>query len=539
MTIYRVAPGKACYRTFANVDSLKNKVFALAIPSLPSRPSSLLNEVETVLASPEFASARQLRDFFLYIAREAAKGRESLDQHDIAFGVLNRDENFDPATDAAVRRLATQLRQRLKKYYAGTGKGSPVEVFLPSRSYVPVLRERAASSLERPQQRWAWRMAAALAAAAMLFTWIVVRVARSGEAVPAASFTRIETQKGDLMGPGANVSEDAIRLGGVLEAGETVFVSMRFTPREERQQAGLLLYQGPDDYVRFGRFFGSRTMIEMAREVNGVPGVLRVNSIFDPEGQTGKTLYLALQRKGGMLRGYTSRDGNSFQAFGEAIPWPETFESARVGIYGLNGRRDSVSVSADFSSVRRGVLLAGASVESAKWNSNSNCAEEPVPLFFAVARIDPRQECIQRLTHAAPSGAWTLETHFEKTSEFGSHLGIGVWGDKSGVSLSRYFNKQPVLAWIWYGVRFESAPDYPGTPPVYLRVRSDGREVWGEASPDGERFERVGSAIAMEKFGKLERVGLSQTFHVGHGGSGLPGYRVDWLSLAEEQLSKQ
>ncbi len=451
--------------------------------------------------------------------------------------MLNRDENFDPATDAAVRRLATQLRQRLEKCYAGTGKASVWEVQLPSRSYLPVLRERfvEAITVRTSPRPGIWKgLAAGFGVLALLGFGLWLR--RDPVVAPAGDVIRISTQKGDLMGPGANVAPGGILLAGALEAGETVFVTMRFTPRDERQQAGLLLYQGPDDYVRFGRFFGSRTMIEMAREVKGASGVLRVNSIYDADGQTGRPLHLALERKGGMLRGYLSRDGVAFQAFGEAIPWPETFHSARVGIYGLNGRRDSASVPADFSAMRRGVMLAGAVVESDAWTPNSNCAEEPVPLFFAAARIDPKQECIQSLTHPAVAGAWTLETHFEKTSEFGSHLGIGVWGDKGGVSLSRYFNKQPVLAWIWYGVRFESSPDYPGTPPVYLRVRSDGREVWGEASPDGDRFERVGKAIALENLGQLERVGLSQTFHVGHGGSGLPGYRVDWLSLAEEDL---
>jgi hypothetical protein len=375
-------------------------------------------------------------------------------------------------------------------------------------------------------------VAAFVGVAALLGWWIWVR-SQPGPAVSDA-FVRIYTAKGDLMGVGGNAAADAIRLWGELEEGETVFATMRFTPREERQQAGLILYQGQDDYVRFGRFFGSRTTLEMGQEVRGQTSVLRVNSVYDPAGQTGRKLYLALERKAGKLWGYTSLDGLAYQRFGEAIDWPETFAKARVGVYALNGRRDSPSIAADFLTVRKGVLLGGASAESPAWKGSSSCAEEPTPLFFAAARIDPKQECIQRLEHAAPAGAWTLETHFEKTPEFGSHLGIGARGDKGSVSLSRYFNKVPVIAWIWYGVRFESIPDYPGAPPVYLRVRTNGREVWGEASANGEVFDRVGTPIAIERLGKLERVGLTQTFHAGHGGPGLPGYRVDWVGMAEE-----
>lgn len=523
----------------------------MATPSSSSRPSSLLHEVEQILASPEFASARQLRDFFLFVAQQAAAGRENLDQHDIAFGVLNRDETFDPATDASVRRLATQLRQRLEKYYAGTGRESTWEVFLPSRSYLPVLRERiveaAAEAVTDASEKaatsrrfpWLWILAVALTAAGL--GWWLGSQGRGTVGKATSESTQIRTAKGDLMGTGGNAPADAVRLGGVLEEGETVFVPLRFSPKEERQQAGLILYQGQDDYVRFGRFFGSRTNLEIGQEVRGQNSVLRVNSVYDAAGQTGAWLHLALERRAGKIWAYTSRDGVSYEAFGEALPWPETFTRARVGVYALNGRRDSPAQLAEFGPLRKGVLLGGAAWGGQAWKASSDCAEEPQPLFFAAARIDPKQECIQRLVHAAPGGAWTLETHFEKSSEFGLHLGIGAWGGKGSVTLSRYFNKSPVIAWIWYGVRFESIPDYPGAPPVYLRVRSNGQEVWGEASPNGELYDRVGTPIPLDRLGALARVGMSLTFHAGQAnadssGAVLPGYRVHWLSLREEKL---
>jgi hypothetical protein len=492
----------------------------------------LLNEVDTVLASPEFSSARQLRDFFLYIARQAAAGRETLDQHDIAFNVLNRDESFDPASDAAVRRLATQLRQRLEKYYAGSGKHATVEIYLPSRSYLPLLRDRTTSA-PSPHRSLPWKWFA-LAACLLAFSAAAWRFRPAAPLAP--NFTRIFTQKGDLMGPGANVAPDSIRLGGILSEGETAFVSFRFRPREERQQAGLILFQGPDDYVRLGRFFGSHTTLEFAQEVRSHQTVLRSNSMYDASGQTNRWLHLAIERRAGMLHAYTSPDGTEFIPFGEALPFPETFRAARVGIFAFNGRRDSPSVPADFGPLRRGILLSGRAIASPAWLPSSSCPEDPAPLFVALHRLDPKQDCIQRLDRAAPAAPWTLETHLEKASEFGSHLGIGVRGTQGNVSLSRYFNKQPVLAWIWHSVRFESIPDYPGSPPVYLRLRSDGREVWGESSPDGEAYDRVGTPIPLARLGNLERQGLTLTYHAGHGTPPLPGFRVNWLALGEETL---
>src|SRR5262245_45949873 len=103
---------------------------------------SYRRQVDKVVSSPEFSGSRQIRDFFLFASEAALSGQEHLEQEKIAMGVLHRGSDFNPVDDASVRRIASLTRQRLEKYYSGTGAHDSVLVTLPLRSYVPQFRVR-------------------------------------------------------------------------------------------------------------------------------------------------------------------------------------------------------------------------------------------------------------------------------------------------------------------------------------------------------------------------------------------------------------
>src|SRR5438874_7320985 len=88
-------------------------------------------QLERILASPEFASSHQLREFLAYVSQAAFDGRQHLDQECIAREVLRRGSDFNPLDDASVRRLATLTRQRLERYYISAGADDPICVTLP------------------------------------------------------------------------------------------------------------------------------------------------------------------------------------------------------------------------------------------------------------------------------------------------------------------------------------------------------------------------------------------------------------------------
>jgi TolB-like protein len=151
-------------------------------------------ELERVLASPDFVASDRLKGFLRFVVEEALAGRgDRLQAYPIALEVLGRDASFDPQTDPVVRMEAGRLRRRLERYYLGAGQSDPVRIDIPKGGYAPTftwqhIGERArappASLVPRlgPQRRWPGRRWLALGALALvaviLLATAVVRLER-------------------------------------------------------------------------------------------------------------------------------------------------------------------------------------------------------------------------------------------------------------------------------------------------------------------------------------------------------------------------
>jgi serine/threonine-protein kinase len=96
--------------------------------------------MERILAAPEFANAVRLREFLSFLVEEALSGAESIKEVTVAMRVFNRRASFDPSGDSVVRVGALHLRNRLREYYAGTGRLDEVVIEVPKGSYLPVFR---------------------------------------------------------------------------------------------------------------------------------------------------------------------------------------------------------------------------------------------------------------------------------------------------------------------------------------------------------------------------------------------------------------
>jgi Tol biopolymer transport system component len=89
-------------------------------------------QVKRILASPEFSSSERLSRLFEYFVDQYLSDPEkSISQYQIGFDVFERDTDFDPQVDSVVRVQTGRLRQKLEKYYAGTGLTD--EVFIEIR----------------------------------------------------------------------------------------------------------------------------------------------------------------------------------------------------------------------------------------------------------------------------------------------------------------------------------------------------------------------------------------------------------------------
>jgi TolB-like protein/Flp pilus assembly protein TadD len=97
-------------------------------------------QLELMLASTWFASAKLLQDLLRYLVAETLAGRgDHINQTSIAIDVLGRGVEFDPAIDAVVRVEAGRLRSRLTEYYYEHGRQDAIRFELPKGHYIPTI----------------------------------------------------------------------------------------------------------------------------------------------------------------------------------------------------------------------------------------------------------------------------------------------------------------------------------------------------------------------------------------------------------------
>jgi serine/threonine-protein kinase len=106
----------------------------------PVSAESVRRELERILAAPEFANATRLREFLSFLVEESLGGAESIKEVTVAMRVFNRRASFDSSGDSVVRVGALNLRNRLRDYYAGSGRLDEVLIEVPKGSYLPVFR---------------------------------------------------------------------------------------------------------------------------------------------------------------------------------------------------------------------------------------------------------------------------------------------------------------------------------------------------------------------------------------------------------------
>jgi hypothetical protein len=102
-------------------------------------------ELDRVLASPEFRASKRSQDFLKYVVEHALNGQaDVLKERTIGIEVFGRSTDYDPGEDATVRVKAGEVRKRLGLYYADEGSRNPLRIELPLGAYVPEFRSAEA-----------------------------------------------------------------------------------------------------------------------------------------------------------------------------------------------------------------------------------------------------------------------------------------------------------------------------------------------------------------------------------------------------------
>ncbi|MCG6948490.1 MAG: hypothetical protein LJE93_06195 [Acidobacteria bacterium] len=116
------------------------------------------NQLDRILASPEFHATDKMRDFLRFVVDEKLAGRSHrLKGFTIAVEVFGRGQDFDPNRDPIVRIQAGRLRRAIERYYLVGGVHDPILIDIPKGRYVPRFAARTVISDHRadPSARFA------------------------------------------------------------------------------------------------------------------------------------------------------------------------------------------------------------------------------------------------------------------------------------------------------------------------------------------------------------------------------------------------
>jgi hypothetical protein len=107
--------------------------------------SDALQELASVLDSPEFHSSHRAQTLLRYLVENALSHRsDQLKERTIGIELFHRDAAYDTGHDGIVRVAASDVRKRLMSFYsrtASTRTGPGIRIVLPSGSYVPVFEK--------------------------------------------------------------------------------------------------------------------------------------------------------------------------------------------------------------------------------------------------------------------------------------------------------------------------------------------------------------------------------------------------------------
>jgi hypothetical protein len=484
-------------------------------------------EIDRILASPEFASSRQLQDFLRYVSEKAFVGETQVDQTEIAVAVLHRGQDFNPLEDAAVRKMATQVRQRLEHYYGDSGRERDVTVTLPVRCYVPKferrLREERTAAVPAPaplprrtnRSRRTHLLILGAAVTVVLAAWAILRYTLSASSDAGPRTIELWTVKGDINSGMNDAPGTGVRLGPKLREWDEITARLDFTPNREAQQAGVIVWQDGDHFIRLGRRFFGRNQIEFLVEDGRSAVATPANTVYDPEGQSGQPIWLSVRRRENSYQAYLSHDGIRWEPHGEPVLPRQPFSSPRAGIYALNGRRDAPSIRATFRDLATGWTFDRSSFPPSPggdWVVLNTCPGLTTSAIDGLAlrvtfSANPGS-CNYDISRPLGTGNWEISTRIDSFPLPGRSAGVRAEGTEGAVRVVRYFLNGPAISFIHDRKALFGQPDLNGSPAIILRLASRNGILKAEYSANGETFHPLPIGSRQDALGANRRGSL-------------------------------
>lgn len=107
-----------------------------------------------------------------------------------------------------------------------------------------------------------------------------------------------------------------------------IVTKLSFGPRENYEQAGLIIWQDADNYVRFSHVFAAGNKLEAAMEFDGL------FSAQQRANKTGDDIYLKIQKFGESFTYFASSNGQEWQEIGFGVETEH--ENEKVGLFAIS-----------------------------------------------------------------------------------------------------------------------------------------------------------------------------------------------------------
>jgi hypothetical protein len=185
----------------------------------------------------------------------------------------------------------------------------------------------------------------------------------------------------------------------------------------------------------------------------------------------------------------------------------------------MNGINEAAGLPASFDHLSNGIQFGALPQETpstsatAGWTTASNCGtgvQERIDeggLHLSFSNADP---CGWTFTHPAPTGDWEVATRLDFSPVGGAQAGMTLLGE-TGTMLRfvRSANNGGIVTVEIPGRRIvRSVADYPGHPPIEMRLESKAGELMAKFSRDGTAFTSLPLGIKTEEIGRQLRYGL-------------------------------
>ncbi len=122
-------------------------------PETAPSAESIQQQLQRILASPEFKATDAQKSFLTFVVETALSGQShEIKGFTVATKVFGRDNDFNQATDPIVSIQANKLRRALERYYLTAGRNDPLRIDIPKGTYVPLFIIEIASNGIRHQK---------------------------------------------------------------------------------------------------------------------------------------------------------------------------------------------------------------------------------------------------------------------------------------------------------------------------------------------------------------------------------------------------